>query len=173
MKLRLVIPILLAAFLAATAYLFVWPAQDRATSSDAVIVLSGGRRERLAKGLSLMRRRLAPTLVISDGRAPGWTQANQLCAGHASFRVVCIYPQPYSTRGEARVIARLARERRWRSVIVVTSIYHVRRARMVVRRCFHGRVEAVGAQPSFKHYVEGTLLEWPKLLYQLTVSRSC
>jgi uncharacterized SAM-binding protein YcdF (DUF218 family) len=41
-----------------------------------------------------------------------------------------------STLEEARALARLAKARKWHSVIVVTSNYHTRRARYIFRRVF-------------------------------------
>src|SRR5436305_11321179 len=108
--------LLVVAWVAATAVLFLWPGEDSPRQASAVVVLSGGRKPRLDKALELMRRHVAPVLVISDGRDPLWPKANRLCAGHASFTVVCFKPKPYSTRGEAEEVARLAARRRWRSI---------------------------------------------------------
>jgi uncharacterized SAM-binding protein YcdF (DUF218 family) len=164
---------LLAALVVSSAVLFVWPEQDSPMRADAVVVLAGAKKERLGKGLALMRRAVAPVLVISDGLDPTWPQANRLCEGHASFRVVCFRPVPYSTRGEAETVGRLAAARGWRSVVVVTSTYHVRRAKLLFERCVRGRVQAVGA-----HYAPTQLpallpSEWAKLVYALTVARDC
>jgi uncharacterized SAM-binding protein YcdF (DUF218 family) len=41
-----------------------------------------------------------------------------------------------STKEEAEALKKLARERKWRSLIVVTSNYHTRRARYIFRRVF-------------------------------------
>jgi len=121
-----------------------------------------------------MRAGVAPTLVISDGHDPNWPAANRLCAeGSPGFQVVCFTPDPYSTRGEARGFARLARERGWRSVVVVTSTFHVTRARMLFRRCFRGRVEGVGAHASLGRLKLNVVTEVGKLLVQVTVERAC
>lgn len=165
--------LVVAAVLAATAFLFVWPRQDSPTRADAVVVLSGGRSDRLPEALQLMRRRLAPVLIISDGRAPDWPEANRLCDGRGPFRVICFRPDPYSTRGEAERVTRLARRYGWRSVIVVTSTYHVVRARMLFKRCYGGRVEAVGARPELLRFAQNVIQEWPKLIYELTLVRGC
>ena len=44
---------------------------------------------------------------------------------------------------DARAIARLARERGWSSIVVVTSRFHVTRARMLFRRCYRGALSVV------------------------------
>lgn len=165
--------LLLSAFLGATVYLFVFPHLDRVTHADAVVVLSGGRTDRLPKGVELMRSGVAPTLVISDGRALGYPQANRLCRGGQPYRVVCVRPDPYSTRGEAETVARLAAKRGWRSLVVVTSRYHVFRSRVLFERCFHGPVAVVGSEPSLHNLLQGALQEWPKLVYEETLIRSC
>jgi hypothetical protein len=133
-------------------------------------VLAGGRKHRLDKGLELWRRGVAPTLVISDGRAPGWVEANRLCG---EPRVLCFRPDPYSTRGEGEWAGRAAARRGWRSVVVVTSTYHVRRSRVVFGRCFKGRLAVVAAHPPPENYAIGVAWEWPKSLYYLTLGRGC
>jgi uncharacterized SAM-binding protein YcdF (DUF218 family) len=165
--------VFLIALVAASAVLFVWPSQDSPTRADAVVVLAGSKKRRLDRALALMRRHVAATLVISDGRVAGWPQANRLCAGPAPFRVVCFRASPYSTRGEAETVARIAAARGWRSLVVVTSTYHVRRAKLLFERCFPGRVQAVGASYSVTELPAVLASEWAKLVYALTVARDC
>lgn len=165
--------VLFFAFVGATFYLFVFPHMDRVTHADAVVVLSGGKSDRLPKGLKLVQEGVAPTLVISDGHAQDYPQANKLCKGGRPFRVVCFRPDPYSTRGEAEGVARLARKYHWRSLVVVTSRYHVFRARILFERCFKGPLAVTGSMPSLKNMVNGALQEWPKLVYEETLVRTC
>ena len=113
---------------------------------------------------------VSDTLVISDGLDPGWEEAGRLCK---SGRAICFTPDPYSTQGEARWIAEEAEKRGWDSVVVVTSTYHVRRARMIVERCFHGDLAVVGARPPLRNQVIGVTWEWPKSVYYLTLNRGC
>src|SRR5688500_1313514 len=104
-----------------------------------------GAKSRLPVALELVERGVAPVLVISDGLDPRWTQANRLCRFGDPERVVCVRPEPYSTRGEARLAARLARERGWDSLAVVTSRFHLMRARRLLERCFAGELALVGS----------------------------
>ena len=176
LRLLVALGALVVAFVVATAFLFVWPRTDAPGHADAVVVLSGGRNWRLDPALALVRRGVAPLLVISGaGFDRSWRKARTLCAHprQPGFRVLCFDPHPYSTRGEARAIARLAASHRWRKVDVVTSRYHVFRARILIERCYHGRLAMVGT-----HYPIWTapldyVSEWAKLLVQLTVERGC
>jgi uncharacterized SAM-binding protein YcdF (DUF218 family) len=171
--LRVVLLALVLAFLGLSARLFVWPKQDSPRPADAIVVLSGSKA-RLTKALELMRRRLAPVLVISDGLAPDWPRANRLCRkGSTRFRVVCFRPDPYSTRGEAEHVDRLARARHWRRVLVVTSTYHVTRARMIFKRCLDVPVELVGAEYPLLRLPQFVVSEWVKLAYAETLKRGC
>src|SRR5439155_26999468 len=99
---------LFVAWLAASAVLFLWPHEDSPRHADAVIVLAGGKVARLGKALDLMRRHVAPVLVISDGRDPLLPQANRLWDAHWRFTVLCFLPHPYSPHGEAEAVARKA-----------------------------------------------------------------
>jgi uncharacterized SAM-binding protein YcdF (DUF218 family) len=165
--------LVVAAWVAVAARFVLWPVQDSVGRADAVVVLAGDHL-RLGKALELMTRRVAPTLVISDGLAPAWERANRLCRGGvARFRVVCFRASPYSTRGEAETVARLARARGWRSVVVVTSTYHVTRARLLFRRCVDGRVDVTGATYQRSLIPLEVVLEPAKLLYSLVVARGC
>jgi len=163
---------LVAAWAGVAARFVLWPEQDRVDHADALVVLAGDHL-RLGKALELMTRRVAPTLVISDGLAPGWREGNRLCRGRAAFRVVCFRASPYSTRGEAEAVARLAAARGWRSVVVVTSTYHVTRARLLFRRCVDGRVSVTGSTYQRSLIPLEVVLEPAKLLYALVVTRRC
>lgn len=124
-------------------------APDDVEPADAVVVFAGSS-ERLPVAVELMVAAKAPVLVIPNGTRHGWPEANRLCAeaGVAAdgrpFEVLCPIPDPVTTRGEARAISALAAERGWRSVVAVTSSYHIARAEMLLERCFAGHVQAVG-----------------------------
>jgi uncharacterized SAM-binding protein YcdF (DUF218 family) len=169
---------LLGAWVIVCAVLFVWPwAASTPRRADAVVVLSGGRDSRLDPALALMRRGVAPLLVISSpAQDPRWRSAQRMCRArpHAyPFRVLCFEASPYSTQGEARAIARLARTHNWKRVAVVTSTYHLTRARMLLRRCFGGKISMVGAGSTWWKLPDEWAFETGKLLVQLTLRRGC
>lgn len=171
--LRVLLLAAVLAFLGLSAKLFVWPEEHPVGRSDAVVVLAGSKK-RLAKGLELMRRRLAPILVISDGLAPDWPTANRLCRfGSKSFEVICFRPDPYSTRGEAERVARMAENRGWQTVTVVTSTFHLTRARMLFKRCLDVRTEFSAADYPLARLPQFVLSEWVKLAYSETLKRGC
>ncbi len=155
--------------------LFVWPRQDALGRPDAVVVLSGSVVERLPKGLRVRAATGARVLVISGGFNRKWHQARRYCLHRVrvAFRVICFTPDPNSTRGEAEEVRRLARRNGWRRIDVVTSTYHVFRARILFRRCLGDRVGVVGARPPLWRDLTGTAQEWPKLLFHLAFERGC
>jgi uncharacterized SAM-binding protein YcdF (DUF218 family) len=158
-------------FAGATAFLFLWPEEDELPArADAIVVLSGGSGERVGEGVRLWRAGVAPVLALSNGRAEDEDEATRHCDRPG---VECFVPEPFSTQGEARWIAREARRRGWGSVVLVTSTYHLRRARMIVDRCFEGELAAVGSQPRAAIVAIGIAWEWPKSLYYLTLNRDC
>jgi uncharacterized SAM-binding protein YcdF (DUF218 family) len=160
---------LLVAFVVASVWLFGFPKTDAPGRANAVIVLSGSQADRIPRALAVMRAHAAPLLVISDGRQ----ETPRLCGRRRPYRVLCFRPNPYSTRGEAEEIGRLARAHGWRTIDVVTSRYHVYRARLIVERCYRGRLRMVDSRPSLARYAYGALLEWPKLLLAVTLRRDC
>jgi uncharacterized SAM-binding protein YcdF (DUF218 family) len=164
---------LILAWAIAAAVLFVWPPGHRSEHADAAVVLAGGRGPRLARGIDLVHRGIAPVLVVSDGWSPTWPEANRLCAGRpAPVPVVCFHPDPYSTRGEARAFARLAARRGWTSVVLVSSRYHLLRARMLFERCFDGSISTAGSGGLLSRVLAAPV-ETLKLGYALLVRRGC
>jgi uncharacterized SAM-binding protein YcdF (DUF218 family) len=161
-------------WLAASAYLFVWPPDDRVRTADAIVVLGPGPHgERLRKAKELLGRHDAPVLVASvPDTKKGWVELRSWCSQR---RAMCFRARPFTTRGEARHVARLARRRNWSSLIVVTSRYHVVRTRILYGRCFDGALMVVGAPPSRRpiEVVERTMHEWGGLLNALTFERGC
>jgi uncharacterized SAM-binding protein YcdF (DUF218 family) len=176
-RILLAFSILVAAWLVACLVLFVWPPAESSAPAhaDAVVVLSGSKR-RLPPALALIRRGVAPILALSSvQKTKHWPQARALCKAHryAGARVVCFTAVPYSTRGEARTVARLARERGWRSVVVVSSTFHLTRARILFRRCYSGHLTMVGSPSPWWRLPADWVSETGKLLVQLTFERGC
>ena len=167
----------LGVWLALALYLFVWPSQDNPRRAAAIIVLAGDEEHRFPRALELARAGVAPVLVVSDGARSSWAPARNLCAhpGGYGFRVICFRPAPYSTRGEARGALVLAERYHWRSLLVVTSTYHVFRARLLFKRCLdgHARVYATGTDDSLAWLPLNMANETIKLGLVFTTRRSC
>jgi uncharacterized SAM-binding protein YcdF (DUF218 family) len=182
MRRRRLLWLLLALVLAAvvvvglTFPLFVSPPTDEPGRADAVVVFAGGDGERQEEGLRLVREGVAPALVISDGGLPGSRNARVCRERPAGLRLYCLSPDPATTRGEARQFAELAEREGWESLVLVTSNYHVRRAGLLLDRCYGGQVRRV-ATPLFNDYRRETARqlagEWLALGAALTLQRSC
>jgi uncharacterized SAM-binding protein YcdF (DUF218 family) len=175
-RLLLAVGLLFSLWLIAVALLFVWPqaSQTPPAHADAVVVLSGGRNSRLDPALKLVERGVAPVLAISSPfHDAKWEKAHRLCRAHERFRVICFAAVPYSTRGEAETVSRLAKHNGWSRIVVVTSAYHVTRARMLFRRCYRGRLWTVGTTSSWTTLPEEWAFETGKLIVQSVFERGC
>jgi len=159
--------VLVLAYVAGAVYLFVLPHDDKPVHADAVVVLAG-TKSRLPVGERLVREGFAPLLVVSLEEKPT-SSKRRACARGA----LCFHAHPYSTRGEAREIAKLATQRHWRTVDVVTSKFHVFRARIVIRRCYHRGLRMIGSPQSTLHLPIDVVKESVKLVYQETFARGC
>lgn len=112
--------------------------------ADAVVVLGGEHDGREDYGLSLAREGWAPTVVISNPYPADDSVMRRVCGRPGSgVEVICLRPSPLTTRGEADMVRRLAAQRSWDRVIVVSWRYHLPRARMVFRQCFSDDPSAV------------------------------
>lgn len=163
---RLLAGLLVLATLAAVgAWAFYFVGTDRPLRADAIVVLAGDV-DRITTGVRLFHEHAAPRLLLSVyGETP-----QRLCDESG---VTCFRAHPFSTQGEAETFARLARSHGWHSVIVVSSLYHLRRAAMLFRRCSDAGVEVTPAKTSAWNWLRNVPLETGKWLYQLTVDRDC
>jgi uncharacterized SAM-binding protein YcdF (DUF218 family) len=110
---------------------------DGLQHADAIIVLGGEHDGREDYGLSLARAGWAKTVVISNPYPADDPVMKRVCSTTGEdFALTCRRPDPPTTRGEAEVMRRLAAERSWTKVIVVTWRYHLPRARLIFRQCF-------------------------------------
>ncbi|MGY4710269.1 YdcF family protein [Mycolicibacterium sp. CBM1] len=137
--------VILAALGVSGYFLFTRPHADPLVPADAVIVLGGDNDGRFQYGLSLAQQGYANTVVLSnsyDDRAEAdRADFRRACAaGTAAVTVICFTPNPFTTRGEAMYVARIAKQRNWTHVIVVSWNYHTVRARYIFGQCFHGSV---------------------------------
>lgn len=131
---------------------YVRPRVDPLRKADAILVVGGAApQQRYRYGFELARQGWAPHLVLSNPDG----QVGAACATRdPRFTVECFDPHPPTTLGEARELHRLAHERHWRTVIVVTYTPHVSRARYIVEKCFDGEL-IMAASP-----VRLSVLDW-------------
>ncbi|HET8783591.1 MAG TPA: YdcF family protein, partial [Pyrinomonadaceae bacterium] len=123
-------------------------------SADAIVVLSGASAyvERTRKAAELYREGRAPLVLLTDDNTRGgWSSAKQtnpffverakeelINAGVPADRIRVVPGVAFSTRGEAILLKEYAEEERFRSVLIVTSSYHSRRALRTMEQVFAG-----------------------------------
>lgn len=131
--------------------------------ADALIVLGGSATytERARRGAELYRTGLAPRVVLTnDGLRGGWSQGEQrnpLFVEHAaaelrrygvtSQNIEVLPGYVTNTYTEAVALRDYATMRGWRSLLIVTSGYHARRALWTYRRVFRGSGIEIGLDP--------------------------
>jgi hypothetical protein len=128
-------------------FVLVRPQVSHPTHAAAIVMLGPpDENNRVETALKLIKDHVATMLVIS---VPAGHQraAKDLCTEPQSgFTVMCFRPNPATTRGEAEEIRRLAAQHGWKSIVVVTSTFHISRARMIVKRCYSGKLYMVPAR---------------------------
>ncbi|HET9061009.1 MAG TPA: hypothetical protein VFN61_13905 [Acidimicrobiales bacterium] len=159
---------LVIAFLVATGAMFVFPPTDQPQRVDGVLGLNGTfESARAAKAVSLVEQGYARTLLFSVGNS------GTACPTVPHVKVVCFVAVPGRTVGEAEFAGAYARRHGWHSMIVVASRAQALRARLIVGRCFHGRLLVVPARVQPAHFPFEVLYEWAALGKALVVDTSC
>ena len=163
-------------------------------NADLIVCLSGGAVERGLAAADLYEKGLAPRVFISPEVPPDGYKALEragieiprsvdilrriLEESGVSGRSIIEAEQPArSTMGEARTAIDLAGENGYRSLIVVTSPTHTRRAWMTFRHAAGGNGITIRMAPSSysgfraedwwktRRYVKEVIVEYQKLLY--------
>ena len=128
--------------------------------TDALMVLAGSAAyvERTARAAELYREARAPAVILTnDGQLSGWSNESQnnptfverarrelVRAGVPNENIEVLPRRVGSTHDEALLLKEYVDERHLRSLLVVTSAYHSRRALWTFRRAFEGSGVAVG-----------------------------
>jgi len=126
-----------------------WIVEDPLEKSDALIVLSDDNfyADRATRAAELFREGDAPLVVASGRRLRPNAGIAELMEhdlierGVPKDKILRFAQDADSTKEEAEALAKLAKSKKWRKVIVVTSNYHTRRARYIFRRVFPQGIE--------------------------------
>ncbi|HUY44857.1 MAG TPA: hypothetical protein VMV92_03915 [Streptosporangiaceae bacterium] len=163
--------VLVAAFSAGTARLFVCPATGMPARVDAIVMMDGpGYRLHTARGLAWQDR--APVLVVSRG-STFYGHGSSCAPPIPQVKVICFDPNPATTQGEAEFAGRLAKQYHWHSIALVTITPQDSRARLRMERCFSGHVYVMTAPMPFYYWPYEIAYEWGATVKALTVNRSC
>jgi uncharacterized SAM-binding protein YcdF (DUF218 family) len=158
----------------------VRPPIDGPVAADA-IVMFGGAGPRFHMAVELAEQGYADVVVLSDPdeadepfTAFGWFCRNTPREGYEphDYEAICFDPPTHTTRGESRFVAALARQRGWRSVILVTTTEQAKRARLLLGRCWDGQVHTVTV-PTDLFRPARILYEWGALARATFERRGC
>ena len=125
-----------------------WVIEDAHEKSDAIIELSIDNfyADRATRAAELYRQGLAPLVVASGVRLRPYAGVGELMEhdlierGVPKEKILRFPQDAENTREEAEALAKLAAEKNWKRVIIVTSNYHTRRTRYIFRRVFPGNI---------------------------------
>lgn len=131
------------------------PAQADAPSTDAVVVLTGGKG-RLEHGVQILRQRKAQRLLVA-GADPSVTKADiaRRLGGNRRTVSCCIDlgSESVDTRSNAEEAGRWLTKNRYESLRLITSDWHMRRARYEFSRelgdTYQVIPDAVRTEPGF------------------------
>lgn len=128
----------------------LYPTVDSPTSADAIVVVAGANDDRYAYARSLAEHGVADRILVSHAETeiPEYAQTLKAVCRNESIRsrdgkkipVECFTPDVNTTEGETTAATRIAHERGYESLLVVTYWGHVSRVRIYFEQCFDGPV---------------------------------
>jgi hypothetical protein len=163
--------IVLVAVSVATMRLFIWPDQGMPSRVSAIVMLNGSGN-RLDTALDLAWHHRAPFVVVSRGSL-FWGHGSVCAPPIPHEKIICFDPDPPTTQGEAEFVGRLARQYRWRSLVLVTTTPQDSRGRLRMERCFAGPVYVVTAPLSLSSWPYEIVYEWAATIRALVFQRTC
>jgi uncharacterized SAM-binding protein YcdF (DUF218 family) len=121
-----------------------WVVDEPAVHADAILLLSDDNfyADRATHAAELFRQGVAPVIVASGRRLRPSAGISELMEhdlverGVPKEKILRLAQDADGTREEAVVLARLAEDHKWKSVVVVTSNFHTRRARYIFEQVF-------------------------------------
>ena len=128
-----------------------WIVDEPAARADAIIVLSDDNfyADRATHAAQLFRQGIAPVVVASGRRLRPNAGISELMEhdlierGVPKEQILRFPHDADNTREEAVAVTRLAAERGWKSMVIVTSNFHARRARYIYAKVAPGMAISV------------------------------
>jgi uncharacterized SAM-binding protein YcdF (DUF218 family) len=167
---RLAAMMLLGWALGFAAFMLTLPGPAGDTRTDAIVVPTGAAK-RIDRGLTLLEAGAARRMLVT-GTAPGVTRADLVREyGHARAIACCVDlgGEAVDTRGNGEETARWVGAHGYRSLRLVTSDWHARRARLELAQAIGSDVsilvDGVKGEPSLRQ----SLNEYHKLLLRRLV----
>ncbi|WP_297202922.1 YdcF family protein [Thermanaeromonas sp.] len=125
--------------------------------TDVIIVLSGEQGERVETAVKLYKQGFAPRLLMTGGPVEWNVPAAEIMAWQAESlgvppQDIVLERRASSTYENAVYTLEILKEKGWRSAIVVTSPYHLRRTRFIFEKVFAGsniRLSFYGAEDAW------------------------
>ncbi len=173
--------------------------QDEPRAADAIVVLSGSIPDRILEAIDLYQAHLAPRLVLTkEGPLPGLAvlrargaslpehhEQNQSIAeqlGVPASAISVMSTPAWSTLTEAAALVAYLQQQGIRSILLVTSRAHARRASIVFHNLADGKLQIrvcpshydPFAAPTWwqrRPFVRRVVIEYGKLLYYELVDR--
>lgn len=166
---KLALAVLLTSYVTVSCALFVFPAGTTLQRVNAVVTLDGpDEAARRQVAVSLVERHIANTLVFSQG-----AYHSAPCPRVPTVDVICFTPTPARTVGEVEFATRLARLRHWTSLLVVTGHEQATRVRLLMRRCYRGRLLVDPAPLRLSSLAFQVIYETGALIKALVWDRTC
>ena len=166
---RLAALLLLVWALGFAAFMVALPGPAGDARTDGIVVPTGAAG-RIGRGLALIEAGRARRMLVT-GTAPGVTRGDLARTyGHRRAIACCVDlgPEAVDTRGNAEETAAWVRRHGYRSIRLVTSDWHARRARLELGSALPGvaiTVDGVPSHPSLRQ----ALNEYHKLLVRRVI----
>jgi uncharacterized SAM-binding protein YcdF (DUF218 family) len=125
-----------------------WVIDEPAAHADVIVVLGDDNfyGDRATHAAELYRQDLAPEVVVSGRRLRPNAGVSELMEhdlverGVPKDKIIRFTQDADSTKEEAEAVKKLAEEHHWKSLVIVTSNYHTRRARYIFQKVFPDRI---------------------------------
>jgi uncharacterized SAM-binding protein YcdF (DUF218 family) len=167
---------------------------DAVEASDAIVQLAGGEGDRELETAAMFASRAAPIVVLTTGRddpaVPELRRRNVKVEryiersrrylqelGVPAAAIIVLPELATSTADEANIVSAWIKTRNIKSLIIVTSAFHTRRAGYIFERTLRGTGVVIRTHPTtFDRYkpdswwtdrntLQTGLIEWQKTLY--------
>ncbi|MBM7231146.1 YdcF family protein [Dietzia cinnamea] len=129
----------------------LYPRTDSPDRVDAIVVVAGANDDRYVYARHMAERGVANRILVSQPSPGGGDPYSAAIDAHCKnspviardgrrIEIECFEPDVATTEGETTAATRIARERGYESLLVVTYWGHVSRVRIYFEQCFDGPV---------------------------------